>query len=269
MDATDQRDRRDLRAPLYDARFEHDACGVGFVADAGGRSGSRVLPLAMAGLGALAHRGAFAADGESSDGAGVALPLSTSLLSLIAGPLAVERPGVVMVFLPRGRAAGRAARRLLELVFAESGHARPALAPRAVRAGRAGLGGGFVATDGRAGDRGTPCWRVGRGVRAAAGRRSAPAGDGGTVCRRCGQRDVRSVGIGSDRRLQGAGRRHPARRALPRSSRAARCAIRRIPPALCDEYDARLAAGPAVPLDRPQRRDQHGPWQPRAGPRAR
>ncbi len=121
MDATDQRDRRDLRAPLYDARFEHDACGVGFVADAGGRSGSRVLPLAMAGLGALAHRGAFAADGESSDGAGVALPLSTSLLSLIAGPLAVERPGVVMVFLPRGRAAGRAARRLLELVFAEAG----------------------------------------------------------------------------------------------------------------------------------------------------
>ena len=80
----DARHRRDPRAPLYDPRFEHDACGVGFVADAGGRGGLRVLPLALSGLGALAHRGAFGADGESSDGAGVALPLSPSVLALIA-----------------------------------------------------------------------------------------------------------------------------------------------------------------------------------------
>ena len=61
--------------PLYEERFEHDACGVGFVADAGGRSRDRVLPpLALAGLAALGHRGAFGADGASSDGAGVSLP---------------------------------------------------------------------------------------------------------------------------------------------------------------------------------------------------
>src|SRR6476469_11282735 len=89
----------DPRAPLYDARYEHDACGVGFVADAGGRSRGKVVPLALAGLGSLAHRGAFGADGESSDGAGVALPLSRSLLALVAGPLAVERPAVVTAFL--------------------------------------------------------------------------------------------------------------------------------------------------------------------------
>ena len=58
-----------LAAPLYDPVFEHDACGIGFVADAGARSRDRVLGLALAGLGALGHRGAFAADGESSDGA--------------------------------------------------------------------------------------------------------------------------------------------------------------------------------------------------------
>src|SRR5512141_2447692 len=92
--------------PLYDARFEHDACGVGFVADAGGLSRDRVLPLALAGLGALGHRGAFGADGESSDGAGVALPLDHSLLELIAGPeAAAARPGIVSLFLPRGRSA--------------------------------------------------------------------------------------------------------------------------------------------------------------------
>ena len=118
MDATD---RRDSRAPLYDPRFEHDACGVGFVADAGGRSRSRVLPLALAGLAALAHRGAFGADGESSDGAGVSLPLSTSALALIAGRHAGSRPGVVMTFLPRPVRGRVAARRLVESVFEEAG----------------------------------------------------------------------------------------------------------------------------------------------------
>src|SRR6476646_5061240 len=100
--------------PLYDPRFEHDACGVGFVADAGGRSRGRVLPLALAGLAALGHRGAFAADGESSDGAGVALPRDDDLLRLIAGagPNAT-RPGIVSVFLPRGRTTERRARELV------------------------------------------------------------------------------------------------------------------------------------------------------------
>ena len=108
-------------APLYEPRFEHDACGVGFVADAGGRSLDRVLPLALAGLAALAHRGAFGADGESSDGAGVALPLDRSVLAFLAGDAAAARPGIVSLFLPRGRAAERAARALVEATFEAAG----------------------------------------------------------------------------------------------------------------------------------------------------
>ena len=50
-------------APLYEERFEHDACGVGFVADAGGRSRERVLPLALAGL-AAHHMAELALHGE-------------------------------------------------------------------------------------------------------------------------------------------------------------------------------------------------------------
>ena len=45
--------------------------------------------------------------------------------------------------------------------------------------------------------------------------------------------------------------------------------IRAVPPALRDEHAADVAARPAVPGDRPQRRDQHGPRQPLAGPRPR
>ncbi len=110
--------RRDPRAPLYEPRFEHDACGVGFVADAGGRSRARVLPMALAGLAALGHRGAFGADGESSDGAGISLPLDGSVLRLLTGDeLADERPGIVQLFLPRAPRAERAARRLVDETF--------------------------------------------------------------------------------------------------------------------------------------------------------
>ena len=104
--------------PLYDPRFEHDACGVGFVADAGGRSRDRVLPLALAGLGSLGHRGAFAADGASSDGAGLLLPLEPPVLALLA-PGAAGRPGVVSLFLPRAGAGGAEARRIVEVSLAE------------------------------------------------------------------------------------------------------------------------------------------------------
>jgi glutamate synthase domain-containing protein 2/glutamate synthase domain-containing protein 1/glutamate synthase domain-containing protein 3 len=94
----------DSAYPLYDARYEHDACGVGFVADAGGRSRARVLSLALIGLSNLGHRGAFAADGESSDGAGVALPLEPALVAHLTrdveGPALRGRPGVVMLFMP-------------------------------------------------------------------------------------------------------------------------------------------------------------------------
>jgi glutamate synthase domain-containing protein 2/glutamate synthase domain-containing protein 1/glutamate synthase domain-containing protein 3 len=121
MDAIQHGRPKRNSSPLYDPRYEHDACGVGFVADAGGHSRDRVLPLALAGLAALGHRGAFGADGESSDGAGVALPLDRSLVELIAGELADGRPGIVSLFMPRARAAERQARTLVESVFAEAG----------------------------------------------------------------------------------------------------------------------------------------------------
>ncbi len=111
--------RHSGRPSLYDPRFEHDACGVGFVADAGGRSRAAVLRLALAGLASLGHRGAFAADGESSDGAGVALPLERSVVAHLAPGLV--RPGIVVTFLPRRAAAARRARAVVEAALATEG----------------------------------------------------------------------------------------------------------------------------------------------------
>jgi glutamate synthase domain-containing protein 2/glutamate synthase domain-containing protein 1/glutamate synthase domain-containing protein 3 len=112
-------------APLYDPSFEHDACGIGFVADAGGRRTAEVLPLALGGLAALAHRGAFGADGASSDGAGVSLPLHASVFAALGlgGEWAVERPAVLQLFLPRtgSGARGGAARRLVADTLRDAG----------------------------------------------------------------------------------------------------------------------------------------------------
>ncbi|MCI0583158.1 MAG: glutamate synthase large subunit [Chloroflexi bacterium] len=114
--------------PLYDPTTEHDACGVGFVADAGGRSRDRVLGLALAGLASLGHRGAFAADGASSDGAGVALPLEPALLARLTGGLPADaraargsRPAVLQLFLPRGRLGGARARAIVGAALEEVG----------------------------------------------------------------------------------------------------------------------------------------------------
>src|SRR5712671_4005496 len=56
---------------LYDPRFEHDACGVGFVADLSGRGGHDVVARALRVLCNLEHRGAKGGDPGTGDGAGI------------------------------------------------------------------------------------------------------------------------------------------------------------------------------------------------------
>ncbi len=56
---------------LIDERFDHDSCGVGFVASVDGAPSHEILQQALTALSRLAHRGATAADGKSSDGVGV------------------------------------------------------------------------------------------------------------------------------------------------------------------------------------------------------
>ena len=59
---------RSLTPNLLDPRFDHDSCGVGFVARVSNEPSHEVLAHALTALGRLAHRGAVAADGKSSDG---------------------------------------------------------------------------------------------------------------------------------------------------------------------------------------------------------
>ena len=65
---------------LLNARFDHESCGVGFVATLRGTSSHDILRLALTALGRLAHRGAVAADRKSSDGVGVLTAVPRALL---------------------------------------------------------------------------------------------------------------------------------------------------------------------------------------------
>jgi len=56
---------------LYRPEQEHDACGVGFVANIHGEASAKILKTAIACVCALSHRGAMDADAKTGDGAGV------------------------------------------------------------------------------------------------------------------------------------------------------------------------------------------------------
>src|ERR1700730_19353180 len=74
---------------LIDERFDHDSCGVGFVAAVDGAPSHVILQQALTALGRLAHRGATAADGKSSDGVGVMAAIPRALL-VREGALAID-----------------------------------------------------------------------------------------------------------------------------------------------------------------------------------
>src|SRR5215472_1312408 len=65
---------------LIDPRFDHDSCGVGFVATLTNEPSHDILTKALTALARLAHRGAVAADGKSSDGIGITTAIPRALL---------------------------------------------------------------------------------------------------------------------------------------------------------------------------------------------
>jgi glutamate synthase (NADPH/NADH) large chain len=104
------------RPTLVDARFDHESCGVGFVATLENQPSHDILTKALTALSRLAHRGAVAADGKSSDGIGIHTAIPRDLLLASTGlTLAAEQPFAVgMVFLPADEAAAAIAVRELE-----------------------------------------------------------------------------------------------------------------------------------------------------------
>ncbi len=106
---------------LLNPRFDHDSCGVGFVAALHGAPNHDILRLTLTALGRLAHRGAVAADRKSSDGVGVLTAVPRAfLLNQTAIVLPPERPlAVGMLFLPLEGVTSRDALRFEQCISAQ------------------------------------------------------------------------------------------------------------------------------------------------------
>src|SRR5688572_8671489 len=68
---------------LYDPRFEHDACGVAFVATLTGGASHDIVVKALTALRNLEHRGAAGAEPNSGDGAGILLQVPDTFLRAV------------------------------------------------------------------------------------------------------------------------------------------------------------------------------------------
>ncbi len=94
---------------LYDPAREHDACGVGFVADLKGRPSHTIVKHGLQIVENLTHRGAVGADPLAGDGAGILVQLPHEFLRAVTAPLGISLPepghyAVGHVFLPRNEA---------------------------------------------------------------------------------------------------------------------------------------------------------------------
>src|SRR5215471_13054318 len=91
---------------LYNPHEEHDACGVGFVAEISGRPSHTIIQNAIEALCNLTHRGAVDADGRTGDGAGLLVQLPTRFFRREAERLGKRSEpdlAVGMFFLPKER----------------------------------------------------------------------------------------------------------------------------------------------------------------------
>ena len=250
---------------LYDSHYEHDACGVGFVADLSGRRTHDTMAQALTVLRNLDHRGAKGSDPETGDGAGILTQIPDAFFrdGLRVRParrrLSTRR---AWPSCPPARPPPRRAMAAVERIAAAEGPGRPRLAggPARPRVLRAGLAGGPAPAG--------PAVRRGpghRGERAGPG----PAGVLPAQARRARGRAVLREPVLADDRLQGDADRAPAGAVLPRPVRPR---VHLGPghgalPVLHQHLPV-LAAGPPVPVHRAQRRDQHRAGQPQldAGP---
>ncbi len=87
---------------LYNAAYEHDACGVGMVVNIHGNKSHDLVDNALKVLENLRHRGAEGADGKTGDGAGILLQIPHEFILLQGIPVPEKgKYGTGLVFLPK------------------------------------------------------------------------------------------------------------------------------------------------------------------------
>ncbi|WP_076792177.1 glutamate synthase large subunit [Chlorobium sp. KB01] len=114
------------KAGLYDPQFEHDACGVGFVANIKGVKSHNIVEQGLQINENLKHRGACGCEKNTGDGAGILIQVPDKFLRRVCAEKNIELPaasqyGVGMVFLPPDISQRRAIEDICRLMIQAEG----------------------------------------------------------------------------------------------------------------------------------------------------
>ena len=260
---------------LYDPANEHDACGVGFVANIKGARSHGIIEQGLLILKNLAHRGAVGADPLASDAAHS---------DPDPGPVPARgnggagRAAAARGPIRRGHgvpAAGSGVALRLRIRNRARDQGRGAGAARLARCAARQLGPGRIGEEDRAG--GAPGFhrprQQGNGNRRAGAQALhhpqvfGPRDPGAAAQARQGV--LRGVDVGAHARVQGPAARRSGGQVLQGSAGSAPgVGAGAGAPALLHQYFPDLGPRAPVPTDRPQRRDQHPARQRQLDPRA-
>ena len=122
---------------LYDPRNEHDACGVGFIADMHDRRTHAIVAQGLKILENLDHRGAVGADPKMGDGCGILTQIPHGFFAEECSRLGFELPpagdyAIGQFFMPRDSEARRLVEEIVEITMTRQ---RPRM-PRPSRVAR-------------------------------------------------------------------------------------------------------------------------------------
>jgi glutamate synthase (NADPH/NADH) large chain len=111
---------------LYDPRFEHDSCGVGFVVDLKGRRSHQLVRDGLTALFNMNHRGACGCENNTGDGAGLLIQIPHEFLAARCEALGITLPapehyGVGAFFTSREEGPQRFGMSEFERIVAEEG----------------------------------------------------------------------------------------------------------------------------------------------------
>lgn len=111
---------------LYDPRYEHDACGLGFLANLTGKKSHSILEKGIEVLENLLHRGATGSDPNTGDGAGLLFQIPDAFFRAECDRAGIPLPkpgeyGVGMFFLPAKEDTRKTCRATVEKVVSDEG----------------------------------------------------------------------------------------------------------------------------------------------------
>ena len=111
---------------LYDPRFEHDSCGVGFVCNIKGSASNEIVKQGIEVLNRLAHRGATGADPKTGDGAGILIQIPHDFFLKACKEAKIDLPakgeyGTGLVFLPTDLKERDFCKALFKKIISEEG----------------------------------------------------------------------------------------------------------------------------------------------------